>query len=117
MNADGSNVHKVTKFADLRGRSDWSSDGHTIATYTGQSWQREIILADLNSSTSHQITNGGNNLAPSFSPDGNWIAFTSYMDKYKDDNGCEIYIMRTDGSDIRRLTNNDYCDYQPRWGP
>ena len=89
----------------------------SIATYSGQSWQREIILTDLNNSTSHQITNGGNNLAPSFSPDGNWIAFTSYMDKYKDDDGCEIYIMRTNGSDIHRLTNNDYCDYQPRWGP
>jgi len=24
--------------------------------------------------------------------------------------------MRVDGSDIRQLTDNDYCDYQPRWG-
>ena len=31
--------------------------------------------------------------------------------------GCEIYIIGSDGSDVRRLTDNDYCDWQPRWGP
>jgi len=50
------------------------------------------------------------------SPDGKWVAFTAYFDKYGDDHGCEIYVIRTDGTDLRRLTNNDYCDYQPRWG-
>ena len=25
--------------------------------------------------------------------------------------------IRIDGTDLRRLTDNDYCDYQPRWGP
>ena len=34
-----------------------------------------------------------------------------------DDHGCEIYVIRTDGTELRRLTNNEYCDYQPRWGP
>ena len=24
--------------------------------------------------------------------------------------------VRVDGTHVRRLTNNDYCDYQPRWG-
>lgn len=63
------------------------------------------------------VTNGVNNLGPSISPDSRWIAFTSYRDRYGDEDGCEIYIMRTDGTDLRRLTNNDYCDRQPRWGP
>ena len=64
-----------------------------------------------------QITNEGNNLTPNFSPDGQWIAFTSYRDHFGDDNGCEIYIMRVDGSEVTGLTNNDYCDWQPNWGP
>jgi Tol biopolymer transport system component len=69
-------------------------------------------------SNSHQLTpSGGNSQGPSFSPDGQWVAFTAYFDKYGDDHGCEIYIIRIDGTDLRRLTNNDYCDYQPRWGP
>ncbi len=51
------------------------------------------------------------------SPDGQWIVFTSYMDNYGEDDGCEIYTMRIDGSQINRLTNNGYCDWQPRWSP
>jgi len=43
------------------------------------------------------VTEGGNNLAPDFSPDGQWIAFTSYRDRYGEHNGCEIYILRLDG--------------------
>ena len=117
MNSDGSDVRQITNIDGLRGRNDWSSDGATLATYQGEGWDREIILLNSEGTNIHQITNGGTNLAPSFSPDGNWITFTSYMDNYKDENGCEIYIMRTDGSDIRRLTDNNYCDWQPRWGP
>jgi hypothetical protein len=30
--------------------------------------------------------------------------------------GSEIYIKRVDGTDLRRLTENGFCDYQPRWG-
>jgi TolB protein len=102
--------------ANLRGRSDWSPDGGSIATYAGESWAREIYIMNPDGSDLRQITQGGNNLAPSFSPDGGWITFTSYMDNFRDDHGCEIYIMRVDGTDIRRLTTNNYCDWQPRWG-
>jgi TolB protein len=42
---------------------------------------------------------------------------TAYFDHLQDINACEIYILRVDGTDLRRITNNDYCDYQPRWGP
>ena len=112
----GSSVRQVTNVEGLRGRSDWSPDGSFLATYAGTSWNREVILLDLQGSLLAQPTQGGNNLAPSIAPDGEWIAFTSYRDRYGDDNGCEIYIMRMDGSDLRRLTDNDYCDWQPRWG-
>jgi TolB protein len=117
INADGSNLRQLTSLSDLRGRSDWAPDGKTIATYSGPSWQREIILVGEDGSLLKQITNGGNNLAPNYSPDGGWIAFTSYRDNYRDNNGCEIYIMRADGSQVQRLTENSYCDWQPNWGP
>jgi TolB protein len=117
VSLDGTGLHRITDMPALRGRSDWSSRNH-IATYSGEAWQREIYVMSSDGSDSHQVSPaGGNSQGPSFSPDGQWIAFTGYFDKFKDDNGCEIYIMRTDGSDLRRLTNNEYCDYQPRWGP
>jgi Tol biopolymer transport system component len=60
---------------------------------------------------------GMNSQGASLSPDGKWIAYTSYTNVAdKDAASCEIFIMRIDGTDIRQLTNNNYCDYQPRWG-
>lgn len=117
MDADGTNIRQVTSLPNLRGRSSWSPDGLMLATYQGTTWHREIILFDLNGQHVQQITTGGNNLAPSFSPYGGWLAFTSYQDNFGSDHGCEIYVIRTDGSESMRLTNNDYCDWQPSWGP
>jgi TolB protein len=117
IDINGENLKQITNLAEIRGRSAWSVNGNEIATYIGPNWHREIVILDINGSIIKKLTQGGNNLAPSYSPDGNWIAFTSYKDLYGDDNGCEIYIMRANGTDVRRLTNNSYCDYQPRWGP
>ena len=115
---DGKNLTAITNLPAIRGRSDWSADGNYIVTYSGPAWNRELFLMNADGSASHQLTpSGGNSQGPSFSPDGKWVAFTAYFDKYGDDHGCEIYVIRIDGTDLRRLTNNDYCDYQPRWGP
>ncbi len=115
---DGSGFRQVTRLPLLRGRSDWSADGQYMITYSGNSWQRELFLFSPDGSNPRQITPaGGNSQGPSFSPDSQWVAFTSYFDLYRNVNGCEIYIMRVDGSDLRRLTDNNYCDWQPRWGP
>lgn len=114
---DGSELKRISNLPAIRGRSDWSPDGQFIATYSGEPWKRDVYIMNADGSNARMLSpSGGNSQGPSFSPDGRWVAFTSYFDKYGQDNGCEIYIMRVDGSDVRRLTNNDYCDYQPRWG-
>jgi TolB protein len=118
VNLDGSGFQRVSNLPDLRGRSDWSNDGRWLVTYSGKPWLRELFMMNPDGSSPFQISPmGGNSQGPSFSPDSGWIAFTSYLDKYNDVHGCEIYIIRIDGSNLTRLTNNDYCDWQPRWGP
>jgi TolB protein len=118
VNLDGKGRQTVTNLPAIRGRSDWSADGNFIVTYSGPAWNRELYIMNADGSNVHQLTpTGGNSQGPSFSPDGNWVAFTAYFDNYGDDHGCEIYVIRIDGTDLRRLTHNDYCDYQPRWGP
>ncbi|MBL7942113.1 MAG: PD40 domain-containing protein, partial [Flavobacteriales bacterium] len=115
---DGGELQRVSDLPAIRGRSDWSPDGSFIVTYSGQPWQRDVYIMNSDGSNARQLTpTGGNSQGPSISPDGQWVVFTSYFDKYREDHGCEIYIMRVNGTDIRRLTENDYCDYQPRWGP
>lgn len=115
---DGSDLQVITNLPSIRGRSDWSADGNYIITYSGEPWKRELYIMNADGTNVHQLTpSGGNSQGPSFSPDGKWVVFTAYFDNYGDDHGCEIYVIRTNGTDLRRLTNNDYCDYQPRWGP
>lgn len=117
ISAEGGSPRQVNEMDYLRGRTDWSVRGE-IVTYSGKSWHRELYLMNDDGSNTHQITpSGGNSQGAGFSPDGNWVIFTAYFDHYDDIHGCEIYIMRTDGTDLRRLTDNDYCDWQPRWGP
>ncbi|NOH03901.1 MAG: hypothetical protein HND47_19010 [Chloroflexi bacterium] len=118
INPDRSELQKVSNLPAVRGRSDWSPDGRFIVTYSGPPWNRDVYIMNADGSNTRMLTpTGGNSQGPSISPDGQWVAFTSYFDHYGDDHGCEIYIIRVDGTDVRRLTDNDYCDYQPRWGP
>jgi TolB protein len=115
---NGKNLHRVSDLPAIGGRSDLSPDGQWIATDSGDPWKREVYIMDTSGLNARVLSpTGGNSQEPAFSPDGQWVTFTSYVDHSGDENGCEIYIERIDGMDLRRLTNNDYCDNQPRWGP
>ena len=114
---NGKDLHRVGNLA-VGGRADWSPDGQWIVTYAGDPGNREIYIMTADGLNARVLSpTGGNSREPSFSLDGQWVAFTAYYDHLGDESGCEIYIMRVDGTDLRRLTDNDYCDYQPRWGP
>jgi len=83
----------------------------------GGPFQHDVYLMGTDGSNLNRFSDGNNSQGASFSPDGKWIAFTAYTDvTNKDQSSCEIYIIRVDGTDLRRLTDNNYCDYQPRWG-
>jgi len=112
MNADGSGIRQVTDLPDMGGRHTWSADARQLAFYAGPRGDHDIHTINLDGTGLRQLTAGGDNLAPSFSPNGEWITFTSY----RHDNN-EIYIMRPDGSQVTLLTDNTRPDWQPRWGP
>ena len=116
MAFDGRDPRLVNDTIDTRGRSDWSP-ADLIVFDMGGPFQHDIHVMNVDGTNLHQISNGDNSQGASFSPDGEWIAFTAYTDvANRNASSCEIYIMRVDGSDRRRLTSNNYCDYQPRWG-
>ena len=46
------------------------------------------------------------------SPDGQWLALANQGERQED-----IFISRIDGSDLRRLTNDQARDRGPRWSP
>lgn len=49
---------------------------------------------------------------PEPSPDGEWIVFDNLGDKQED-----IFLIKTDGSGLRQLTNDGYKDRTPRFSP
>jgi Tol biopolymer transport system component len=116
MDFNGRDPAVVNDTIDTRGRSDWSVHD-LIAFDQGGPFAHNVFAMDLNGNNLTQLTDGTNAQGVSFSPDGNWIAFTAYTNvAARDQASCEIFIMRADGTDVRQLTDNSYCDYQPRWG-
>jgi Tol biopolymer transport system component len=118
VNLDGTHLRQITQMKNLRGRSDWSPDGKWAVTYSGEPWGRELFTLPIDGGEPRQLSpTGGNSQGPSISPDGKWVVFTAYFGDIGNDDGCEIYIIRTDGTQLTRLTENTFCDWQPRWGP
>lgn len=68
----------------------------------------------------------GNDAHPFWSPDGNYILWSSSRYGFKDESTlsiatpqpyAELFIMKPDGSDQRALTDNQYEDGTPAWMP
>ena len=117
MDFNGRDPRLLNTSIDTRGRSDWGLSD-LIVFDMGGPWAHDVYIMNADGSGLRQVSpNGMNAQGASLSPDGNWIAFTAYTNVAgQDPASCEIFIMRVDGTDMRQLTNNSYCDYQPRWG-
>ena len=59
-----------------------------------------------------QLTTGGHESYPIFSPDGKWIAFTGHYD-----GNTDVYVMPADGGMPRRLTWHPDLDGAVGWTP
>ncbi|MBI5957843.1 MAG: PD40 domain-containing protein [Chloroflexi bacterium] len=57
---------------------------------------------------------GSQDLQPSYSADGEWLAFTTNRDVV---GGWEVYLASPDGASQVRLTYNSGNDVNPVWGP
>ena len=114
MNDDGTNIQQLTRgLPGIGGSLDWSPDGKSLLIFAGPAGDKNIFLVNVDAQTAAQLTNGGNNAASSFSPDGQWIAFNSL----RNNDQADIFIMRPDGTDVRQVTSDPEPDWQPQWEP
>jgi TolB protein len=114
MNADGTELKQLTRgLPGIGGSLDWSPDGKSLLIYAGAPGDKNIFMVNVDAQTAVQLTNGGNNAASSFSPDGQWIAFNSL----RNNDQADIFIMRPDGTDVRQVTTDPEPDWQPQWEP
>jgi len=89
----------------------WLPDGRIL--YSG-CWQDDCgIIAMQNDGTRpRQVAAGGTEANPEASPDGQRVAFMS-----RRDGNWEVYVVRIDGSGLRRLTHDPANDGLPTWSP
>ncbi len=129
MNPDGSDQQPLVPFDGHAWAPRISPDGsqiffnassegdHTLHDaadgFKGEG-NHDIYLADSDGSNVRNLTAGfpGWDSGWSWSPDGQWIAFTSNRD-----GDWEIYRMAPDGSNIQRLTFHPSQDGFPAWTP
>jgi TolB protein len=104
----------------------WSPRGDIIAFTRLVDGDYELFSIRPDGKDLRRLTNSpGNDSHCSFSPDGEWIAFTSARMGYKDEAVYsdapqpygEIFVMRYDGSQVRQLTDNQWEDGTPAWQP
>lgn len=104
---------------------DGESSGGEIAFTVNDTGWSEIWLMAPNGSERRRLTeveppenDAAGSGSPSWSPDGTHIAFAAQIGTLEEDQRLtEIYVMRADGTDVRRLTTNEALDGSPSWSP
>ena len=113
MNADGTDVVKLTDHPALDFEPAWSPDGSKIAFVSRRTGSDEIYVMNADGSGLTKLTSTtGTDRAPAWSPDGSKIAWESSRD-----GNDEIYVMNADGSAETNLTKHFADDSHPAWSP
>jgi len=91
-----------------------SPDGENLAFASNRGGQWDIHFMEIESGKITQITDSPQyDAAPSFSPDGLWMTFESYIEE-----SLEIFIRPVDCSqDAIQLTSHYAADFSPVWSP
>jgi Tol biopolymer transport system component len=129
---------------DLRSRAGWLAVGFasivllggcggkseaepagTIAFSVNRAGFSEIWLMDPDGRNRTRLTeqsppdvDASGSASPAWSPDGTLIAYTSSGEAVEEDQrDLEIYVIRADGTERRRLTDDRVLDTAPAWSP
>ncbi|MGW8193807.1 MAG: TolB family protein, partial [Desulforhopalus sp.] len=109
----------------------FSPDGTKVAALvqnqTGLYLYSNIMVFDLVSGSAEVITTLDPDLTnlygsrPSWSPTGDWIAYTLYV-QYDQENGAwkregDLFLVSPDGAGEIRLTDDEFINMQPSWSP
>jgi TolB protein len=115
IKADGNEppYQLTTGLLGITGSLDWSPDGRYLLISAGPPNDKDIFKLDLQENVISRLTYGGNNNSPSFSSDGEYIAYNSL----RNNGQADIYIVRADGTNERQLTTDPEPDWQPQWEP
>lgn len=105
---------RVTSLKGTEKGPELSPDGKYLVFSAETEGNDDLWRIDLETEKWTQLTtHKADDYSPRYSKDGNQIAFISH--RHKDDS--DIFIMNSDGSDIKLLTENKCADKQLCWSP
>ena len=120
INSDGTGLKRLTNNPAWDYHASWSPDGKKIAFNSSRDGNHEIYVMNSDGTEQKNLTNNpATDFFPSWSPDGKKIAFSSNRGgNFRGIYGnSEIYVMNSDGTEQKRLTNNPAEDYFASWSP
>ena len=109
VNRDGSGLAELTSDVPNAGFPSWSADGKEIVYRSFAANERGLRILSVETHTTRSLTDGVDNL-PYWSPDGTRILFTR-----SERGNFDIYTVKPDGTDVRRLTNFPANDAHAVW--
>ncbi len=118
INPDGSDIQKLTAtwpYEQALAQDVLSSDGTYRVFVNEASRNYQIFFYDADFDVERQVSflGAGDAWDPAIEPGGWRVAFVSNEPK-----NDELYVVNRDGSDLRRLTNNEWeWDRHPSWSP
>ena len=113
MNADGTGQTRLTTTGgDF---PSFSADGALIAYFNRSTNGISIMNADGSGRrelTDQSNVDGVTDVSPAFAPDGSKVVFVSNRG-----GSYDLYVIGTDGSDVRRLTTSSEVEQEPSFSP
>lgn len=124
VDADGSNLRRITEPEPCFIRPDWAPDGTKLVAFTHfcNPQPSEIAVINPDGSGLQSLTHNGKDYntgfhdrTPAFSPDGNFIVFERNAPDFS---SSAIYVMKLDGSGPRQVASFPATKRTPqRLGP
>lgn len=125
--ADGTRIESLVVHPGYDDQATLSPDGKTLAFVSDRGGTADIWLLDMRTRRLRNLTHTtGGDFRPSWSPDGKWLAFSSDRTSsspripardFTVRHSTELYIIRADGTGLRRLSRDDAYAGSPAWSP
>jgi TolB protein len=115
IRADGSDLKRLSGQDNFDQFPAWSPDGRRIALHRNCS----LVTISPDGSDEQMIVRGSDEICPNtmaWSPDSQAIAFNSWHGPFPDDLNFVIYVVNSDGSNLRKLGKFEEGNV-PTWSP